>query len=1451
MHLKESLPAWYRHRTNILRYRCLYGLSILAVVWLTLAPSQAFGQANQPWEQLLHKPERLYQKGRYKGALRKHQKLERKLKEAGNNELALAWNAIQKAKSMEALGRFAKMNALLEEGVASLQTVKSNAFNNYLVGMYKAADVYLEYGYYSKARKLLEQVKQDWQNQPTGDSINVKDSLDLAEIDHRLALTFIRIGKLKDAESILNWTLPFWKNLVMNKARRSKNKWVRKYRRQQYVKLLITKSLLLTDKGQYEAAAKFLQANQKDVRKMVWKKSQTYGLYLKHIADNYYSDERFFRSMRWYKKVLKIASPNLFWVRGYHKSSKVYLDAYDQTVRLYFENRRPVKASKQQEYRDRIMYAYYRGKNIYRLRGYFLRAERAKHYNKGSRRTKRRFDELQKTDSVLLPVFHPLRVRLVENLYDLHMYKESNLPQAEKDVNQLIAIQKELMGEDAPKYELYKLKWANYYLLHADDLSKAEQVFQEKKYQKYLDELTPQHKDYVPIRNQIATYHDVKEEYKSALKILEENVTIQSKRFGKDGRETGTQLARLAEMQIKVGNYKEAEKNIEESRNIIRTKIRRHSFEYADALSTAARLYGIIGDYYTAERLLRQTRRIYWWMRARDISQQSKSVENLAFLYIRIGEYADTEDLLKKAIDSKEKKYGRESRKLVNLLNQLSQLYLITGKYAEAEKLAVRASGISKKVYGSNTIRYAKSIGLLGELYLAIGDYQKAEENIQEVMKIRKAKLGESHITMAAAYTSLALVKFNRGTKDTSEVKPLLEKSRDIYEKTFGQDHPLYAESLKNLAYYYIEKNKYDTAFQQLNHANRIWVSAFGERNVNSARVAMLKGDLYAKLKNYKVAETEYKKARRLYKKVFSDEHPEYVRALSKIGKVDFVRGRYRQANKILAQATTRYLKYIKTYFSVLSEGEKAKYWRLIRPDFEFYNSLAVKQARRRPKLLQNMYNNTLATKALLLNSSKKVRNRILNSGNAQLIDLYRKWMEKKEFLTSILSMSEDQLKESDIKPRKVEKEIEQLEKQLNKKSTVFAKGYEQKDYTWKDVQKTLRPGEAAIEVIRYREYDKGFTDSIRYAALIVTPESKRGPQLVLLNNGYHLENRFLKYYRNSIRFRRKDRYSYKNYWEPIDKALAGSKRVYLSPDGAYNQVNVSSMRIKDTTYVIDNADVVLVSNTKDLVLNNRAKESQTANNEAGFSTEDVAVLFGNPTFYNDANNIKLARLAKRKGEISYISRLPGTEVEIQEVSKLFRQKGWKTNVFTDQVAQEERIKGLKSPRVLHVATHGFFVSHRPKEVTGNSEGLRSNQITSGPLHRSGLLTQGAGDLLAKTNNFYSSDGILTAYEAMNLNFDNTELVVLSACETGLGEVQVGEGVFGLQRSFLVAGADVLVMSLFKVSDQATQKLMTKFYQKWLKNGDKRKAFREAQKEIKAEYKYPLYWGAFNMMGID
>jgi CHAT domain-containing protein len=268
-----------------------------------------------------------------------------------------------------------------------------------------------------------------------------------------------------------------------------------------------------------------------------------------------------------------------------------------------------------------------------------------------------------------------------------------------------------------------------------------------------------------------------------------------------------------------------------------------------------------------------------------------------------------------------------------------------------------------------------------------------------------------------------------------------------------------------------------------------------------------------------------------------------------------------------------------------------------------------------------------------------------------------------------------------------------------------------------------------------------------------------------------------------------------------------------------------------DGRYVIDNSNIVIVSNTKDLYLRKqKAKALPVANN---------ATMFGNPMFYASA--------ATRRE----IPNLPGTEKEIEELNRLLIQNGWKTKEYTEQEASEERVKELNSPKIFHIATHGFY-SPTSEQSAMDQMTESESELAENPLMKSGLLLSGAGEILSKTKfNFNIDNGVLTAYEAMNLNLDQTDLVVLSACETGLGEIANGEGVYGLQRAFLVAGAKVLIMSMFKVDDAATQKLILNFYRKWTNSGNMRLSFVDAKKELRVEYPEPYYWAPFMMIGLE
>ncbi|HAS44250.1 MAG TPA: hypothetical protein DCS93_27475, partial [Microscillaceae bacterium] len=295
-------------------------------------------------------------------------------------------------------------------------------------------------------------------------------------------------------------------------------------------------------------------------------------------------------------------------------------------------------------------------------------------------------------------------------------------------------------------------------------------------------------------------------------------------------------------------------------------------------------------------------------------------------------------------------------------------------------------------------------------------------------------------------------------------------------------------------------------------------------------------------------------------------------------------------------------------------------------------------------------------------------------------------------------------------------------------------------------------------------------------------------------------------------------------------------KKVFVSLDGVYHKINLETLRNPKTgKYVGEELDIRLVANTKDLLKRDQPKPK---------SSSKVVSLFGFPDYrmYNAYDTLKVEK---------QLGKLKETIKEINTIQEVLAGK-YQPQPFLGEAASEENVQRLQSPKVLHLATHGFFLENiQPTRTNGlQLMGQATQVFVENPLLRSGVYLAGADATLnQKTRPDSTANGILTSNEVLNLNLDNTDLVVLSACETGRGKIQNDEGVYGLQRAFLGAGAKNVLMGLWKVDDQATQYFMRCFYESWTQDEDVRKAYRTAQRKLRQEYPSPYYWGAFVLVG--
>jgi len=781
------------------------------------------------------------------------------------------------------------------------------------------------------------------------------------------------------------------------------------------------------------------------------------------------------------------------------------------------------------------------------------------------------------------------------------------------------------------------------------------------------------------------------------------------------------------------------------------------------------------------------------------------------------------------------------------------------------------------QMQGNQHPSVAESYFNLGSLFAEQGYYDRSEELLKRALAIDRQTFGPDDPELAMTLNNLGFVNFDCGRFDQS--LPYFKEAAEIMHKSFGDDSYPYGLIMLNLGNTYMQKGNFDSANYFIDNAYRVlqeneaYVPEYGqakiemipklihENRVEEAgkliddlkKEIMDKGwnslvyELYLEESNYWLhrgnlvgAQFSTEAAHREFMSSFTTDHHGYWKIKDMQATLLMKLNDFTSAHTSFKELHTALLNKILKMFPAFSDKEREFYFQQAKPLFEKYLSLFLEPGAPLNEIASLAYNNQLATKAILLNYSNRWKRQILHSGDIELIRYYTQWQELNDQYHQII----EDLEQKHIADS-LEVVINDLEKKLSVRSELFSKEIEKTPAVWQEVRDRLKPKEVAIEIIRFRSFDfknkLEFTEEIYYAALIVTPNSRRSPELVLIGLKDELEKRISSKYRNHIRSQsEEDEETYNVLWKPIVSKLKGAKRVYISPDGIYNLINFNTFRNPRTKqYVIEELDIRRITNTRDLLHQN---EIELHNK--------YALLMGGPDFevpqsasvYNTLYSNTLSQIVDERGQS--ITPLPGARREVEIISELLKNAGWTVDLFVGSQAIEDQLKHSLKPRILHIATHGYF-----QQDVDYEDNQRSFQNS---LLRSGLLLAGSGKTLFVPYDETESrmeDGVLTAYEAMGLNLENTELVILSACDTGLGEIQNGEGVYGLQRAFWVAGAQTLIMSLWKVDDEVTRMLMEEFYHNWLKTGSKSEAFKSAQLKIMEQYPQPYYWGSFVLVG--
>lgn len=763
----------------------------------------------------------------------------------------------------------------------------------------------------------------------------------------------------------------------------------------------------------------------------------------------------------------------------------------------------------------------------------------------------------------------------------------------------------------------------------------------------------------------------------------------------------------------------------------------------------------------------------------------------------------------------------------------LAEINLQKGNYIKAENYFSKLNELNKIADQEDVYYIIGSNMLFADQALRVGDISKAMKiqlenlNLYEKTDLSKTSSNYLSLVLIASTSELYFQNFEKASDLLLKAIPIAEEKRKsaIYSQfLFLKANYCYSTSLNNrgneailqknwwekLKEFLSEKpNLNDELLKEAENCFtefvKITKEKSGENSFEYANSLNQFASFYSGIGNFDLAQKNYRKALSILKPHKETNKDLYNSLLLNLVTIGFNEN---ESQSTLENIEKYYYQKLIDNFLFLTEEEKVSFSLNTERKFDIINSIYINKRAKKSGI--HLYNNTLALKNIALYSNQNIR-AYLNVANPGLKKSYQKLLEEKEKL--LYSKS----KEIEFNLNKKQRDlIEQITSDSN---------YHFIDPTaikWENIKNSLQAKEIAIEIINVPANKIGKNERGYFALLLknnstvpeIIPLFLESELINILNKKGGTKERI-----NSIYQQNKDKLS-NLIWKKIATKVSPNDKIYLSVSGLLHTISFPALlNEKDV-------DITYLGSTKELI-----------EIKKGTSKKSSIALFGNINYGENKNKHSI----KTQGRNSNFNLLPYSKIEVNGIKSIFKATAEKkVSVFTQIIASEENFRKLNGRKfdIIHIATHGFY------DAFGSIFSAVGDNSIDNVLIKSGLAFSNANNNSTNTKN----DGILNSFEISQMDLSNVDLIVLSACETGLGSIKGSEGVFGLQRAFKLAGAKSMIVSLWQVPDKSTSELMVHFYEFYLKGFSKKESLLKAQNEIKRKYKFPYYWGGFMLI---